>query len=180
MKFFTSDCHFGHDAIAKLRGFEDSSIHDETLLGLINYYVRRNDILFILGDFAWTKPGKYRQMIDCKTVYLIAGNHDKVQASKRVFGGNFRETMMVKIRDQRAWLSHYPHTYWPSSHHGSLHLYGHMHSEYEWVMDYNAPSRRAMDVCPDNACKLLGSPCPFSEDFVYTYLTARVGHHHCK
>lgn len=178
MKFFTSDCHFGHEAIAKLRGFEDSSIHDETLLGLINLYVQPKDTLYILGDFAWSKPGKYRQQIDCKTVYLIAGNHDKVQASKRVFGGNFRETMMVKLGEHKAWLSHYPHAYWPSSHHGTFHLYGHMHGYYESTLNYVWRHRRSMDVCPDHANLLLGSPHPFSELDIIHFLAGREGHHH--
>lgn len=177
MKWFTADTHFAHDAIAKLRGFEGSEMHDETLLSLINLHVKPEDTLFILGDFAWVKPSKYKLQIACKTVYLIMGNHDKKQLSQRAFGGNLRSDMATKVLTHHAWLSHYPHAYWPSSHHGSFHLYGHMHGEYEGKLNLAYPGRRSLDVGPDNANRLLGSPRPFSEEEIYGLLMSREGHH---
>jgi calcineurin-like phosphoesterase family protein len=62
MIYFSSDFHFGHQNIAGpkvsnwTKGFRDfDSVHEmnKTLTQTINKYVKPDDILYFLGDFAF-------------------------------------------------------------------------------------------------------------------------------
>jgi hypothetical protein len=44
---------------------------------------------------------------------------------------------------ERIFVSHYPHAYWPRSHKGCLHVYGHVHAEREATLDAALPGRRS-------------------------------------
>jgi calcineurin-like phosphoesterase family protein len=174
-RFFTADTHFGHGTIADLRGFADTEEHDARILAWINMMVSKRDELFILGDFAWKNPGKYRSQIQCQHVRLVKGNHDKPMANRNVFGET-PEILRTKIRDVRTVLSHYPQAHWDGSHRGAFHLYGHTHATKEAHLDAAFPGRRSIDVGIDNAMRLLFMPRPFSEVELYILLSARPGH----
>lgn len=174
-RFFTADTHFGHGTIADVRGFEDSAEHDSHVIAWINKMVSYRDELFILGDFAWKKPGKYRLQIKCQHVRLIKGNHDKPTVSRNVFGET-PEIARTRIHNVKTVLSHYPQAHWDGSHNGAFHLYGHTHATKEAHLDTAFPGRRSIDVGIDNAMRLLFMPRPFSEDELYAMLSARPGH----
>lgn len=176
--FFTADDHFAHENILKITDrdlhFSSSEEHDDALLEGINSTVGENDRLFVLGDFAWRAGESFTNRIRCKNLHLIFGNHDRAG-----FGKLFKsveDTAIVKLQGHKVFLSHYPHAYWPSSHRGSLHLYGHVHAEREETLDACFPGRRSMDCGVDNAKLLLGSYRPFSEDEIIDILMARPGH----
>lgn len=178
---FTSDTHFEHEKFYKLFGERTRPFGcdewNEMFLDQINSRVGRNDRLFILGDFAWKRPGYWRQQIKCRQVILILGNHDSEAKCRRVFGGNLHDTRVVKkVGVQPIFLSHYPHAFWPASHHGSLHLYGHCHNQREATLDAIWPWRRSMDVSPDSAYQLIGEWRPFSAEEIIERLMARRGH----
>lgn len=151
--FFTSDCHFGHRNISgkKLskwssgyRDFNSIEEMDETLLHNINKSVEYNDVLFILGDFAFNRPDYYRNRINCQNVYCTPGNHDKVD---REFNNLFTYTspyMEIIVGKQLFCLSHYSHRVWNKSHRGSIMLYGHSHNTLE---DYGKSMDVGMDTC---------------------------------
>jgi len=178
--FFIADCHFDH---AK---FYDPPLTrpftmdewNEMLLDRINSMVTRADRLFILGDFAWKRPGYWRQQIRCRHVTLIIGNHDKVGKCRNVFGGAMYDTRVVKkvCGTARVFLSHYPHAYWPASHYGSLHLYGHCHNQREACLDAIWPERRSMDASLDTAFQLTGEWRPFEDTEIVERLMQRKGH----
>ena len=88
--FFTSDTHAYHKNIVK--GVSDwtelsrcrdfNTIEEMTfkLIENINEIVKKDDILFHLGD--WSFGGieniwKFRKQINCKNIHLILGNHDQ-------------------------------------------------------------------------------------------------------
>lgn len=189
MIWFTADLHLNHQKALEFAGrdFPDTAAMDELLIHNINRYVRREDELYVLGDFCWGArfAGHYRQRIKCRRVHMIWGNHDK-ESMGRVFTTR-RDVAMVKTHmldctSQRAgefvsiWLSHYPHCYWPKSHWGAPHLYGHMHRQREELLDSLFPGRRAMDVGVDAVYKLVGEYRPMSEFEVVKMLLARPGH----
>jgi calcineurin-like phosphoesterase family protein len=176
--YFTADDHFAHENILKItdRDLHFASIeeHDDGMLYGINSTVGENDRLFILGDFAWRAGESFTSRIRCKNIHLIFGNHDRT-----AFGKLFKsveDTAVLKIQGHKVFLSHYPHCYWPSSHRGSLHLYGHVHAEREETLDAAFPGRRSMDVGVDNALMWLGAYQPFSEDEILRFLLPRPGH----
>lgn len=187
MRWFTADTHFNHAKIATITRrtrrdgtrFDTMDEHDFYLIGQINTYAKPNDELFILGDFAADKPGKYRALIDCRKITFIRGNHDRPLVSKNVFG-ELHPIKMTKLRcsgnSMNCVLCHYPMIYWDGSHRGWAHLYGHTHANREETMDQLMPNRRSLDVGVDNARRLLGVMRPFSEQELYRYFINRTGH----
>jgi len=178
--FFTADTHFEHEKfyqdLGRTRPFTMNEWH-EMLLYRINTMVGRADRLFILGDFAWKRPGYWRQQIRCRQVILILGNHDSEAKCRRIFGGNLHLTRVVKkVCGQQVFLSHYPHAHWPASHHGSLHLYEHCHNQREETLDTIWPERRSMDVSPDTAYHLMREWRPFTDEEIVERLMQRKGH----
>ena len=179
--FFTADTHFDHESLVTKMGrpgFSGIEEWNEVMLDAINRTAGREDRLFILGDFAWKRPGYWRQKIRCRNVILILGNHDSEAKCKNVFGGNLYRSRTIKMLGVSVFLSHYPHCYWDKSHHGSLHLYGHCHNQREATLDAIWPDRRSMDVSPDTAFKLSGEWGIFSDEDIYYHLIARLGHDH--
>lgn len=182
VKWFTADPHFGHHMDFRL--FDTVEDQDAYILDEINRRVGRKDHLYILGDFSLKYP-EIRHKIKCKNVHLIWGNHDpRNKIVGKGFFSTVREVHEVRLlrvdgevqEKHKCWLSHYPHCYWPSSHYGSLHLYGHVHSAREETLDAAFPGRRSMDVGVDNAKLILGSFRPFREDEVLDLLLAKPGH----
>jgi len=176
--WFTSDLHFEHERLINLGGrpFESVDHWNEHILDAINSRVMRADRLFILGDFAWHRPGYWRQQIRCRHVELILGNHDNENKCRKVFGGSCYRQRMTKMNGVRVFMSHFPNAFWDLSHRGSLHCYGHTHAQREDTLDTTWPERRSMDVGPDNAARLTGEWRPFSGQEVIERLMARKGH----
>lgn len=179
MIFFTSDLHFSHPAIItdfSTRKFPTIEEHDAHLIDQINKYVGPKDILWHLGDFCWgNKIGKYRHRIKCGEIHALIGNHDRENRLRPNFS-TVNHVKEIKLRGHKIFMSHYPHTYWPRSHHGSIHLYGHLHNYREDLIDAMMPGRRSMDVGIDAAFDKFGEYRPFTEDEVLELLK-KPGHH---
>ena len=125
---------------------------DQTMIDNINRVVGKEDILWHIGDFCFSKGNSaystaksYLDRIKCRNVKLVWGNHDR-----RVIGQLFQNTyeqMLVNVHNQHLFLNHYPMRTWDRSHHGSWQLYGHVHGLF-WDEDL-AGSRLTMDVGVD-------------------------------
>lgn len=80
MNFYIADTHFGHSAILRFdhRPFADVYQMEETMVMLWNATVRKNDTVYILGDFCWGKADEWLQIVRRLngTKVLIQGNHD--------------------------------------------------------------------------------------------------------
>jgi len=127
--FFTADTHFGHANIIKLcdRPFTSIDDMDYTIIESWNSVVRPNDVVWHLGDFAFTRIEHYLAQLK-GNINLIVGNHDdKVSRMQRFPFASVQEVKYIKVEGQKIYLSHYAHRTWRSSHHGSWHLYGHSH-----------------------------------------------------
>jgi len=190
MRYFIADCHFGHEKLimdfpryrpGTKELFASVEAHDNYLINAINGSIRVDDELFVLGDFALDKPGKYRMRIKCKHVHLIRGNHDRPEKSRRVFG----EIPRVRLTQLRGWyggrlktvLCHTPMAFWEGSHKGWAHLYGHCHGQREGTLDEALGwQRRSMDVGVDHIYKLTGNFKPLHESYLYSRLTDAPGH----
>ncbi len=196
MIWFTADTHFGHKKIsfyAKRKfclneeeqkvldliwkekkvasdwcpSWESTSKMDEYILDKINENVKKDDVLWHLGDFCYAKredylkqAKKYREKINCKNVFLIKGNHD-LNGIESVFDECY-EKYELKIENKLVILDHYSHAFWNKSHSGSWMLYGHAHGSAEKWLDENMPSRLSMDVGIDNIFSIFGEYRPVS------------------
>lgn len=158
--WFTSDPHAFHKNIcrgtttwdtnhpsgnaAHLRDFDTPEEMTETMAACWNSVVKPNDELWCLGD--WSFDGhpnikRFRDMINCKNINLVFGNHDQhielVNSQYRqLFTScqyykelSFKIDSMIsgKYGKTHLILSHYAMRVWNRSHHGSIHLYGHSH-----------------------------------------------------
>mgnify|MGYP006276814947 CR=1 FL=1 len=104
---------------------------DETISKSINDVVGKNDNLVIIGDFCHEKSNKnvkyYRDMIECRNIYLILGNHDDRSKCVEHFTACY-ENYLFNIDGQRIFTSHYPARAWNKSNKGAWMLYGHVHN----------------------------------------------------
>lgn len=182
-EWFIADTHFGHsNVITKMgRDFPCIEEHDGYILEQINSLVDVRDRLRILGDFAWQgKAQKYRGLIRCKCITFIIGNHDKHQDCLRAFG-HVHDMFTVRkwgAQNEPLILCHYPLAFWDRSHRGSYHLYGHLHTNREALMDSIWPDRRSLDVGVDNAALKLGNFQPFSKEDLMDIWGSKGGHDH--
>ena len=149
--WFGSDWHFGHKNIDKFRK-EVSSEEDNRLRILEDCKViKKNDVLYLLGDIAFYEPyiediGK----INCQK-YLVRGNHDQLPTARYL--EYFKEVFGV-IKYKEFWLSHAP--IHPDELRGKRNLHGHVH--YHTVCKPFHPAYdvhqeadpRYFNCCPEN------------------------------
>lgn len=127
---FTADTHFGHANIIRFcnRPYRDAHHMGEQLVHEWNRVVRRNQIVFHLGDFAFknsqTKLIHQRQRLNGEII-LIRGNHDN-SATERLFK-EVHDIAEVTIGKQRIVMCHYAMQVWNASFHGSWMIHGHSH-----------------------------------------------------
>jgi calcineurin-like phosphoesterase family protein len=153
--YFSSDWHAFHENICRgvskwddkraCRDFETLEEHNETLINNINNTVKKEDIIYMLGDVAF--GGKqnlfeFLSRINCKNIHMCLGNHDhhirKNATVLDTLNGNkeirvqtlfksVNDIMNKKIGNERFVMCHYAMRTWENGHHGSIMLYGHSH-----------------------------------------------------
>jgi calcineurin-like phosphoesterase family protein len=135
MRYFTSDLHIGHAAIAHWRGFDDPSAHDEMVLSRLRETMTPDDELWILGDVGKANVATIRlvrQWIPSGRVHVVLGNHD--ERSKFASAGgiasveHYMEVGKQATDGYKFTMSHYPMVDWNRKVQGSYMLHGHIHS----------------------------------------------------
>ena len=141
--WYTSDLHLSHSNILRFcnRPFDNVEEMNETLIANYNECVNPGDDVYILGDFAFHNGLRHFRRLNGNK-HLILGNHDKRNRIRGILFAWVKDVYLQRVGDTKIWLSHYSHRRWPSSHHGSIHLYGHGH--------HNSPFYgRSLDVGVD-------------------------------
>lgn len=75
---FTADLHLGHKLVSEVRGFDTTLDHDCYIISQLRENVRKDDILWILGDYSVSQHKHARDLLSllpCRKI-LIPGNHD--------------------------------------------------------------------------------------------------------
>ena len=76
--YFISDCHFGHKNLAER--FRNMTVEqsDNALIENWNRRVKKNDIVYYLGDFSMDSPEVLKRYLDRLNgnICIIGGNHD--------------------------------------------------------------------------------------------------------
>jgi len=137
LNYYISDLHFFHANIIKFcnRPFHSVEEMNTILIKNWNNKVSESDNIYILGDISW---GTVEQTISVinqlkGNKFLIRGNHDhiiKYAEVSKLFNW-IRDYIMIKDNGQKVVLFHYPINVWDCQFHGSIHLYGHVHNNYE-------------------------------------------------
>jgi calcineurin-like phosphoesterase family protein len=113
--WITSDWHINHHNIIGLTGrpFKSTEEMNTTILNNINAVVKTDDILYVLGDcfFDTSKieAQYFLNMIKCKNIILIKGNHcrDPNYMMTLGFSAVVQEAKIL-IAKEMVTLSHYP------------------------------------------------------------------------
>ena len=147
-KFFTADLHLGHKNILKLynREFYDIKEHDEYVIKMLNLSVKKDDELYILGDFSMSSNidvlRNYFNSIECNNIHLILGNHDNKQKMIQLLNEgvlkSVRDNVVITEGQISLFCSHYPYKEWKGYYRGVRHAFGHVHG--------NVSTERAIDV----------------------------------
>lgn len=151
--FFTSDTHFGHSNVIRYsnRPFANAQEMDEALIKNWNERVKPSDTLYHLGDFAFHREDKIREILSRLNgqKHFIKGNHDKellrlLKADHYNWFQSVQDYKKIKVGDQTIILLHYSMVVWDKSHYGSWQLFGHSHNSLP-----KDPNKLSMDVGVD-------------------------------
>lgn len=137
--FFTSDTHFGHTNIMKFckRPFDSVEEMDNALINNWNKVVKKNDIVFHLGDFGFCNSTRLHEIIEQLNghVYLITGNHDRkmLKANHDSLFEYIAPEMYINVNGQKIYLNHKPYlcfdgVYGRTDKNWTWQLFGHVHS----------------------------------------------------
>lgn len=136
--FFTSDTHFGHEAIIKFcnRPFKDAHEMDEVMINNWNNKVGPDDLIFHLGDFAFGGSELWNSILPKLNGHkvLIIGNHDRKNC-RPGYSKYFEYVGMqlqLNISGRSVYLNHYPFLCYGGTYRNEVNavwqLYGHVHS----------------------------------------------------
>lgn len=147
--FFISDTHFFHENIIRYanRPFNNVEEMNEIMIQNWNKTVKRNDVVYHLGDFSLTNNQKENLNLINKLngkIFICPGNHD---GNTLKFNGGELEVLPIIhiIKSMNLVLCHYPIYAWPKATHGFIHLYGHIHNN--MMVSHNT---RHKNVCVEN------------------------------
>ena len=128
MIYFTADLHLNHHSIIRHcnRPFRTVQEMNGTIINNFNKVLTNKDILYILGDFAWSNHGRFINAINGKKI-LIRGNHDRMNKNILRQFTEVHDLLFRKFNNKHYMLCHYAMRSWRNKCHNSIHLYGHSH-----------------------------------------------------
>ena len=132
--FFISDTHFDHERIMTLckRPFDKVEDMNDAIITNWNERVKPGDLVYHLGDFSFGSGERVTQLLRMLNgqVHLVAGNHDhKGHRKARGWASveKYRTLSRGALLPVQVVLFHWPVEIWDHRHHGSVHLFGHLH-----------------------------------------------------
>lgn len=148
MNYFTSDIHFGvkENLYNDRRPFKSVKQFDKFILKLWNKTARKDDTLYVIGDFAdcdgegydsFRKTLPYVSKIKAKVILIVGNNEERI--IKYYFNNDFEsfrkhclslgfaevyKTLEITLRGEKLYLVHEPINYKK----GTTNLFGHNHA----------------------------------------------------
>lgn len=141
-KFYIADWHYGHKNCLAFdnRPFLNVESMNEMLISNWNKVVAPGDIVYVLGDMFWCKQEEAMPVLAQLngTKFLIKGNHDRCNDGRFIKSfAKVTEYMEVEDEGRRVVLCHYPIPCFKNHFYGWYHLYGHVHTSFEyWLMKF--------------------------------------------
>lgn len=131
--YLISDHHFGHENILKFTNLRKGNTieeHNEWLVAQHNSVVKKQDLVYFLGDVALNP--KHLHYLDRMggQKFLIRGNHDR--GNTEVYRKYFNNIYGI-LRKEQFWLSHAP--IHPGSLRGGYNIHGHTHQNVVMTTD---------------------------------------------
>lgn len=138
-KFYISDLHYGHENIIPFdnRPFMRLEDMNAEIIKRWNRAVTNGDIVYIVGDMFWCPMEEALSVLDELNgqKFLIKGNHDRCN-NGRFLKKFAKVTEYLEAEDEgrKVVLCHYPIPCFKNHFYGWYHLYGHVHSSFEYNM----------------------------------------------
>ncbi len=161
MIYFVADMHLGHKSIIELcnRPFDTIEEMDETLINNWNEKVKKNDVVYIIGDLIWKgiDPSIYLKRLNGKKI-LIIGNHDSNWMCKCDVNEYFELVTNMHIdnlNSHAVTMCHYPMLEWKNSRKEGTNklgylIYGHIHNrvseEYHDLFTFSNALNAGVDI----------------------------------
>ena len=121
--YFIGDLHFEHQGITKFRTqFPSSKVHDQYLMDIWNETITKRDLVYVMGDAAFTQTGLDNLGKLAGSKVLIRGNHDLLPTESYL--SVFNEVYGA-LAHKGLWLTHIP--IHPSELYGRTNVHGHCH-----------------------------------------------------
>ena len=167
-RFYIADWHYDHKNILHFdnRPFLTVEEMNQELIRRWNEVVSPEDIVYVLGDMFWCKPKEGIPVLDQLKgqKFLIKGNHD--QANDAEFRKRFvkiTEYLEVEDEGRKIVLCHYPIPCFKNHFYGWYHLYGHVHTSFEYNMMEH--TKRLMTELYDRQCQMynVGAMMPYMD-----------------
>lgn len=134
-RYYISDTHFNHSNILLFdnRPFFNVKEMEETIVQNWNKRVKKDDIVYILGDFCWSLEDEWIRILNRLNgrKMLVLGNHDIRNMSNRLKKMFIQVADYKEVKDggRRIILSHYPILFYRSSYNDNVwHFHGHTHN----------------------------------------------------
>jgi len=144
-KWVISDLHLGHKNILKysgsLRGGTTSEEHDKWIIEQWNSVVRKQDLVYVLGDAAMNEESLKLVKKLKGEKKLIRGNHDIQNTG--TYLQYFNNVYGLYSHKGVFWLSHAP--IHPQELRGRINIHGHVHQN-SILLD-NEPDPRYINAC---------------------------------
>ncbi len=124
---FIADLHFGHENVAKWRGFTSVAEHDAHIVETWNRTVHKRDTTYILGDITMEKADYdiLDQLNGRKIVVL--GNHDRAAHTRKLL--EHVESVAGMIQYKGIFLSHCPVHPMEMDYRVKYNIHGHIHNK---------------------------------------------------
>jgi calcineurin-like phosphoesterase family protein len=149
--YLTSDTWFGRPQIIEIANrLEFQSIDDmnSTLIKNWNMKVKKKDVIFLLGNFAWD-PITARKVLKKLngTIFFVRGSQDKAleEVISEFPNASFLEDSITELIDFDLVLSHYPLAVWNGKDSGTIHMHGHTVFSHKT----NLQTEKRFNVCTD-------------------------------
>lgn len=138
-KFYIADWHYGHKNVLAFdnRPFTTVEEMNEALVKNWNDAVKPDDIVYVLGDMFWCKSTEAVPVLDKLNgvKFLIRGNHDRSNDSRFIKKfAKVTDYLEVEDNGRHVVLCHYPIPCYKNHFYGWYHLYGHVHTSFEYNM----------------------------------------------
>ncbi len=144
-----SDPHFGHENMAKRRGFSSVYDMDAYIIDKWNSVVNKRDTVWILGDITMEKTSPYYNLDALKGVKnVVLGNHDQPQHIPELLKYVNKVCGMMNMRKHSAILTHCPIHPQELDYRFGFNIHGHVHENTLEDRRYINVSCEAVDYTP--------------------------------
>ncbi len=121
--YFIGDLHFGHTGIHRFRTqFPSEQVHRQFLMDTWSDTITKRDVVYVMGDAAFTQEGLDSIGTLAGRKILVRGNHDLLPTESYL---NVFEEVYGALAWKGLWLTHIP--IHPSELYGRTNIHGHCH-----------------------------------------------------